>query len=198
MGTRGVIGFYKNGVTKVTYNHFDSYPEETGKNILKELRYFIIQQLDIEKIKKNFYKIKLIKDSEKQPTKEEIKKYKKFCNTSVGSQGMNNKDIKTYYQLLRNLQGTLKSYLDGEVNLMIDSKEFLKDSLFCEWGYIVNLDKEVFEVYKGFQTKPQKNRYYTKEAKDSQGEYYNCALVKEYSLNNLPNENDFINDLRED
>lgn len=33
MGTRGMYGFYRNGVTKATYNHFDSYPEWLGKKL---------------------------------------------------------------------------------------------------------------------------------------------------------------------
>lgn len=35
MGTRGLYGIRKDGVDKVTYNHFDSYPEYLGKNMLK-------------------------------------------------------------------------------------------------------------------------------------------------------------------
>ena len=38
MGTRGLYGFRKNGVDKVTYNHYDSYPEYLGRNILEFIR----------------------------------------------------------------------------------------------------------------------------------------------------------------
>lgn len=37
---------------------------------------------------------------------------------------------------------------------MIDDSEFLNDSLFCEWTYIINLDNEQFEVYRGFNKDP--------------------------------------------
>lgn len=30
MGTRGALGFIKAGEHKVTYNHYDSYPEGLG------------------------------------------------------------------------------------------------------------------------------------------------------------------------
>ena len=37
MSTRGAIGFHSNGVDKVTYNHYDSYPTVFGKSIMSEL-----------------------------------------------------------------------------------------------------------------------------------------------------------------
>lgn len=33
MGTRGVVGFHRNGIDKITYNHFDSYPSDLGKRV---------------------------------------------------------------------------------------------------------------------------------------------------------------------
>ena len=33
METRGSYGFVYNGIYKMTYNHYDSYPSELGKNI---------------------------------------------------------------------------------------------------------------------------------------------------------------------
>lgn len=34
MGTRGAYGFYKDGQNKLTYNHFDSYPEGLGNTVV--------------------------------------------------------------------------------------------------------------------------------------------------------------------
>lgn len=46
MGTRGAFGFYKNGVTKVTYNHFDSYPSGLGDEIVNNFcRAFSLQEM---------------------------------------------------------------------------------------------------------------------------------------------------------
>jgi len=59
---------------------------------------------------------------------------------------------------------------------MVDQADFLKDSLFCEWGYVINLDKGVLEIYRGFQKAPSKNRYHTNG--DDSG-YYNCYLIRE-------------------
>lgn len=37
MGTRGAIGFYKDGNEKVCYNHFDSYPTGLGEDLISWL-----------------------------------------------------------------------------------------------------------------------------------------------------------------
>lgn len=58
-----------------------------------------------------------------------------------------------WYCLLRNTQGDLRHYHKG-IEHMIDSQEFLADSLFCEWAYIMNLDDQQFEVYRGFNKNP--------------------------------------------
>jgi len=207
MGTRGAIGFFKDGKGKITYNHFDSYPEGIGVKILKEIRGFSVKEL-----KKVFDNLVLIEDENKKPTKKEIEEFKKWSNPSVGDSS-DNTNINTYYQLLRDVQGTLKPYLTGEVNLIIDNEKFLKDSLFCEWAYIINLDKEVLEVWKGFKKTPQENRYKETEkelkkesdwwAKERQSanwkkQYYNCALVKEYPLKELPAEKQFLKDLEKE
>ena len=35
MGTRGLYGFRKNGIDKLTYNHLDSYPDWLGKKVVE-------------------------------------------------------------------------------------------------------------------------------------------------------------------
>jgi hypothetical protein len=62
---------------------------------------------------------------------------------------------------------------------MIDSKGFLSDSLFCEWAYIINLDKEVLEVYEGFQEEESDNRFKGDYAKEK---YKNVKLNCEISF----------------
>ena len=54
-----------------------------------------------------------------------------------------------WYAYLRDYQGNLKGYL--ELGLFPNNPEFLEDSLFCEYAYLVNLDTSRVEYYKGFQ-----------------------------------------------
>ncbi len=143
MGTRGSIGFKLQGKTYETYNHFDSYPSGVGLTILEEARGI----KDWDKVKGFVEKLTLVDDQE-QPSKEIIDKYNEHKNTGVGEISTN-KEVHTWYQLLREVQGTLKPFMDGTVEHMVDSKGFIKDDLFCEWAYIINLDTMKLEVKNG-------------------------------------------------
>ena len=46
MGTRGVFGFHKNGVDKITYNHYDSYPTGLGEEVVKFLKNHGVDELN--------------------------------------------------------------------------------------------------------------------------------------------------------
>ena len=62
---------------------------------------------------------------------------------------------------------------NGEI-LLKDSSDFIKDSLFCEWAYIINFKTNKFEVYES-----------------------GTKLVKNYALDDLPTEKKFLKDLKD-
>ena len=78
---------------------------------------------------------------------------------------------------------------DGFVSEFRDAVEFLYDSLFCEYAYIINLDTKTLEFYKGFnRNKDAKGRYAncSNPCKLSDGSYmYGVELVKEFPLDEL-------------
>jgi len=164
MGTRGAYGFHKDGVDKITYNHFDSYPIGLGADVAA----FVCQHTD-EEMNAIFDRIILVATNEK-PSKEQIHECFEYYQRGVSMQTPNE-----WYSLLRGAQGDLEAHARG-LRYMIDNADFLKDSLFCEWGYVINLDKGVLEIYRGFQKAPSKNRYHTNG--DDSG-YYNCYLIRE-------------------
>ena len=65
---------------------------------------------------------------------------------------------------------------------MTDDKEFIKESLLCEWVYIINLDDCVLEAYSGWKSEPQKNRYYTQKHEFG---YFNCGILERRPLSDL-------------
>lgn len=87
------------------------------------------------------------------------------------------------------------------VGLMPEGNDFIKDSLFCEWGYILNLDEGNLEVYHGFQSSPHAlGRYAVAEVEENNigSKYYPCALAYTFSFDNLPTEDQFLEVLTED
>jgi len=149
MSTRGLYGIRKNGIDKATYNHFDSYPDGLGWDVVR----FCLDN-DIDSLDRFFDLIELVNEND-MPTKEQVE----HC-TSLGLDDTNvsQKSLYDWYCLLRNMQGNFGMYqkmIDGRNKIyMIDNIDFIKDSLFCEFAYIINLDDNVLEFYSGFQHEP--------------------------------------------
>ena len=59
MSTRGAVGIRRGGIDKVGYNHFDSYPEGLGKEILTWLK-----NTNMNKLEKFFQKIQFDEESD--------------------------------------------------------------------------------------------------------------------------------------
>ena len=193
MGTRGLYGFRKNEQDKTSYNHFDSYPEGLGADVLKFIRNHSIEEMN------EFYDRIIMVDQRITPTYKQKENCIKngFVNLSVSNQSEND-----WYCLLRNLQGELEKLYECEFPYMIDDSDFIKDSLFCEYAYIINLDTNVLEFYKGFQHVPQDGNRYGIEKTDG---YYPCKLEAEIPIEQIQSAKDvneiiskFMNEKEED
>lgn len=165
MGTRGAFGVRIDGKDKITYNQYDSYPEGLGDDIVEQIAPTLQLTNGIEDLREAARKVKVV-DDEYELTDEEKQRLKRFHNPGVdGGQSL--------YAYLRGLQGQLATIL-FEAQIMIDASKFVNDSLFCEHAYVVNLDDEVFEIYKGFQKRQHASgRYSTNPGKNG---YYPVAL----------------------
>lgn len=176
MGTRGLFGMRKNGQDKAVYNHFDSYPEYLGKEFLS-----FIKMNGPEKLSQFFDNIKLI-DADVNPTQEQ-KEYCKqmgwFDNT------VSNQSDNDWYCLLRGTQDldAWQKCIDKNQEIYLDNYiDFIKNSLFCEYAYIFDLDTNVLEFYVGFQKLPQVgNRYGIMP----ENRYYPCKLVLTIPLDEI-------------
>ena len=62
---------------------------------------------------------------------------------------------------------------------------FIQNSLFCEYGYVVDLDGQVLQFYVGGQTSPQEdNRFGTEPARNEFADkaYYPCRMKAAFSF----------------
>lgn len=181
MGTRGALGVTIDGQDKITYNHWDSYPEGLGVDTVEKL-INMFNTHGVEKVKEMARGIRLV-DESKKPTKEDIGQLHMYANIGVGNQS-----LEDWYCLLRGLQGQIDKYL--KVGVMTDARSFLDDSLFCEYAYIFNFDTMKLEMYQGFQSAPHdKGRFANNNLEQpewrSGGPYYPVALVKEFDYDDL-------------
>lgn len=167
MGTRGCYGFRKNGADKLTYNHFDSYPDCLGHTMVK-----FCKATSISELNEIFDKLILVNESAK-PTAEQIKECKQYYDGNVSR-----KTVEDWYCLLRNAQGDLDAYKNG-LKYMIDNCGFIKDSLWCEYAYIINLDTEELEFWVGDQ---DKSDIYNRYGVERDGNYYPCKMMASYPL----------------
>lgn len=178
MGTRGAIGFRINNMDKVTYNHFDSYPTGLGVSVIK-----FIKGTDNDTLKAIAEKIVLVNQGD-EPTNEQILECRPYLNKSVS-----NNTEKDWYCLLREAQGDFEVY-KGDLKYMIDSHDFLMDSLFCEWAYIINLDNGTLEIYEGFNKGENTNGRYALKPKNTHNDsrdtkYYGVGLINTIPLDEV-------------
>lgn len=187
MGTRGLYGFYKNGVTKAVYNQFDTYPTGLGKIM------FNFVKKHWKKMLTHFDKIEIVKEDSK-PTKKQLKRALQYCKPDLN---VSMQSINDWYCVLHDAQNNPEIYAKG-LDLLLDATDFIKDSLFCEWAYIMNLDNMTLEIYKGFNKRKQsvkKNRYMANAIKDEQG-YYPCKLITIYPFEIIATlKQSYINDI---
>ena len=184
MSTRGCYGFRNNGIDKLTYNHCDSYPDCLGQIMVG-----FCKETSIEEMNEIFDRIILV-NAESKPTKKQIEECQQYYNGNVGDC-----TIEGWYCLLRETQGDPNVYKDG-LRYMIDNHDFIKDSLFCEYAYIINLDTNSLEFWVGFQKEPDVTNRYGIEKEDG---YYPCKMVAYYPLEpehmNQHNIQEYVDDM---
>lgn len=183
MSTRGAYGFRKNDQDKLRYNHCDSYPcDGLGEQLME-----YIETKTNDDLSAQFDFLEEVGESD-HPTREQWR----ICeDSSVIDLNVGERTEEDWYCLIRQIQGDLSHQCppDG-IPYYVSSNDFLKDSLFCEWAYIINLDTMKFEIYKGYNTKRRgEGRYaklFHKNEKDNTGDqFYGVVLIAEIPLDRV-------------
>lgn len=185
MGTRGFVGFVADDETKVAYTHWDAYPGGLGVTVLNWLRGGTLELIrgDVQKLR--------VVTGDDVPAAEDVDRLSKFHDPHVGGPS----DSPTWYQLLRGTQGNPAAIL--EAGVLEDASDFPADSLFAEWGFVADFDRNIFEAYEGFQEQPHRKGRFARMKPTSPG-YYPVKLRASWPLSALPTEDAFLAELGEE
>ena len=133
MGTRFLAAAALDGEYKIAqYGQFDGYPEGAGVNILSFLQ-DIIETNRVEEFKN---KLKTCVLSNRLTISESFYNSAPQFNIGLG-------------------EGIFDFILSGNGDLILENNiRFASNSLHCEWGYVIDFDRERLECYKGFNKTP--------------------------------------------
>lgn len=194
MGTRHLICVVGNGRYRVAqYGQWDGYPSGQGLSILKFLHSPMVSAL-----KNNLDKCAWVTSGEYE------KLWKEFGvdindNNGFVAYDVCDKFYKKHPQFSRDVGADILKIVaqaTDKIKLRNDY-DFSRDSLFCEWAYVIDFDKNTFEVYQGFNTKPidESERFYSTELVDYstlKETYYPVKLLTSFDLSTLPTEEEFL------
>ena len=140
MSTRGAWGFIISGRKKVTMCAHASYPTGLGREVIK-----FIQNHTDEELTEIAKRIELVQINE-PATPDQIRTCLAVLPTYEGDgPPLYSKDWAT---LLDDVADEPEYYADGLL-YMIDAAWFLKDPLFCEWAYLIDMKEKQLLVRVG-------------------------------------------------
>lgn len=202
MGTRNLSAAVVDGEYRIAkYCQWDGYPSGVGVGILNVLRNSDLNVLK-ERIRKNAGYI----------DKNKISDLYENLGINATDGWVSYEDGKRFanaHPLLNrdsDLSDVLQEHMktDDKMIYTMSDLEFAKDSLFCEYAYVVDFDKNTFEVYKGFNTdsNDENGRFYeSNEAELEKGHdgtvYYPVKHWHTWSLDELPSQDEFLATLDE-
>ena len=187
MGTRNLTMVIKDGKTKIAqYGQWDGYPSGQGITVLRFLKRMNRRKFE-DQLDKCYFA------TSRTPEENLTMKY-------------NSRD---------HGGGILNIVYDSTDDrmLLVNKSKFIIDGLFCEWAYIIDLDKNVLQVYEGFYKErlTTKDRFYRlqqvveREEREhierliAEGKtpyerdtIYRCKLNFEFNLDDLPTESEFL------
>jgi hypothetical protein len=198
MGTRNLTCAVINNDYKVAqFAQWDGYPSGQGIIILE----FIRDKMDRPLMEKRLREITFLNDEEIELINES-KKFPQQFSRDVG--GRIFEFIQNGRYSSRELQVPSYNYKEvehlWEMDKLFNQLSFAADSLFCEYAYVVDFDKNTFEVYKGFVKSPHTGeRFSDMDTHKSNGDsqYYPVKHWKTFDLNDLPSNEVFLEELAE-
>jgi hypothetical protein len=181
MGTRHLTCVVVDGEYKIAqYGQWDGYPSGQGLTVLTFLHI-----MDREKFLANVRKSRFAEGAELENLWNKARMDEKSVEWRAFTRD-------TGAEILILMQECGPLTLQSNI-------EFAGDSLMCEWVYVLDFDKNTFEVYEGFNKtllKDSSERFKDMPITDSG--YFPVRHVKTYNLYELPTEEQFIKELEHD
>lgn len=200
MGTRSLTMVFFNNEYKVAqYGQFDGYPEGQGSTILE----FLKNHENIITLTDSLSKVRFLdRDGKDKVFSDEYDNNAPEWSNEPDNRTQSQRRWFSQY-ISRDIGGKIlenicKS-LDEEI-IINNRMDFIKDT-FCEWVYVVDLDKKELEVYCGYNHEPLSKdaRFYcdghSEYFKWSENTYYPPKMVKSYNLLDLPSTQDFVSEI---
>jgi hypothetical protein len=174
MGTRNLTCVMHEGKYKVAqYGQWDGYPSGQGKIALDFLRGMDREEF-IKRLNGCYY------------------------GTPAQLKAIDGPDWAKQFPYLSRDAGAdvLNMIAASKAGLMLtDQLAFAADSLFCEWAYVIDFDKNTFEVYKGFNKTPlpPEARFAgVKAESDTPKGYTPVRMAASWPMDALPTDEEFL------
>lgn len=200
MGTRHLIAVQADGEYKVAqYGQWDGYPSGQGAEILKFLTSKTFDKASFTEAVRACSEI----------SEADFKLAWVSCGANPDNDwvtmDVSDKFKKNFPHLHRDCGSKILGLVQnaGPEGLKLNSAiNFAADSLFCEWAYVIDLDKNTLEVFKGFNKEPlnegERFANLPVEPSNLKDQYYQVKLVQSYDLDKLPSVEEFVSTLEKE
>lgn len=184
MGTRNLTIVQLDGAYKVAqYGQWDGYPDCGGIEALTFARK-LADPAFRSRFEANLRKCSFLTESEIEELNDKILR-EKIADWREVYPELSRDTGRRILDLIFNADNGLR--LKNEI-------DFAADGLFCEWAWLIDLDANRFEAYKGFISKTplgpeHRFAFLNEKAKDG---YYPIQKVAEWNLSSLPTELAFL------
>jgi len=182
MGTRHLTAVFLDGKYHVAqYGQWDGYPEGAGQNCL------------------NFARA-IAEKSARAKFADKVRKCSWATQKYINNKTSHENWQKDYPELSRDTgSDILKIINDSDRKIkLVNELEFAADGVFCEWAWVIDLDSNTFEGFKGLNNQPlsKGDRFKFLETGDKE-EFYPARLITKWELDNLPTDEEFLASFKE-
>jgi hypothetical protein len=149
------------------YGHCDGYLEGAGLDII------------------NFIKLNFSNNSKLEEFKTKVSKLEFYSDIELEILKAKNSNYPVFY--CENSNEILNLVLNNNITKVESYSDFASNSLFCEYGYVLNLDSLELEIYLGFNKNPVPKGERFCNFKKSDGDYYPIRFFDKISFDIIIN-----------